>query len=153
MLESSWEAHATALANAPSSVAFVAAVDELVRATKIDLSIPARVVYARDTRPTGPQLVSALKDGLEAIKAEYRDAGVTTTPVLHYLVRTINTKGTKDSYGEDTEEGYLTKISDAFKKLLVGVAYMRIHDAHFRYRLENRRRRRYSSTVRTALVP
>ncbi|KAG1899276.1 phosphoacetylglucosamine mutase [Suillus fuscotomentosus] len=120
MLESSWEAHATALANAPSSVAFVAVVDELVRATKIDLSIPARVVYARDTRPTGPQLVAALKDGLEAIKAEYRDAGVTTTPVLHYLVRTINTKGTKDSYGEDTEEGYLTKISDAFKKLLAG---------------------------------
>ncbi|KAG1881610.1 phosphoacetylglucosamine mutase [Suillus tomentosus] len=120
MLESSWEAHATALANAPSSVAFVAAVDELVRATKIDLSIPARVVYARDTRPTGPQLVAALKDGLEAIKAEYRDAGVTTTPVLHYLVRTINTKGTKDSYGEDTEDGYLTKISDAFKKLLAG---------------------------------
>ncbi|KAG1749945.1 phosphoacetylglucosamine mutase [Suillus paluster] len=122
MLESSWEAHATALANAPSSVAFVAAVDELVKTTKIDLSIPARVVYARDTRPTGPQLVAALKDGLEAMKAEYRDAGITTTPVLHYLVRTINTKGTKDSYGEDTEEGYLTKISDAFKKLLAGKA-------------------------------
>ncbi|KAG1784005.1 phosphoacetylglucosamine mutase [Suillus placidus] len=120
MLESSWEAHATALANAPNSVAFVAAVDELVKATKIDLSIPARVVYARDTRPTGPQLIAALKDGLEAIKAEYRDAGVTTTPVLHYLVRTINTKGTKDSYGKDTEEGYLTKLSDAFKKLLAG---------------------------------
>jgi phosphoacetylglucosamine mutase len=120
MLESSWEAHATALANAPNSVAFVAAVDELVKATKIDLSIPARVVFARDTRPTGPQLVAALKDGLEAIEAEYRDAGVTTTPVLHYLVRTINTKGTKDSYGEDTEEGYLMKLSDAFKKLLAG---------------------------------
>ncbi|KIK47847.1 hypothetical protein CY34DRAFT_798926 [Suillus luteus UH-Slu-Lm8-n1] len=120
MLESSWEAHATALANAPNSVAFIAAVDEVVKAAKIDLAIPARVVFARDTRPTGPQLVAALKDGLEAIKAEYRDAGVTTTPVLHYLVRTINTKGTKDSYGEDTEEGYLTKLSDAFKKLLAG---------------------------------
>ncbi|KAG1862233.1 phosphoacetylglucosamine mutase [Suillus subluteus] len=120
MLESSWEAHATAFANAPNSVAFIAAVDELVKATKIDLSIPARVVYARDTRPTSPQLAAALKDGLEAIKADYRDAGVTTTPVLHYLVRTINTKGTKDSYGEDTEEGYLTKLSDAFKKLLAG---------------------------------
>ncbi|KAG2154794.1 phosphoacetylglucosamine mutase [Suillus clintonianus] len=122
MLESSWEAHATILANAPDSVAFVAAVDELVQTSKIDLSIPARVVFARDTRPTGPQLIAALKDGLEAIKAEYRDAGITTTPVLHYLVRTINTKGTQDSYGEDTEEGYLTKISDAFKKLLAGKA-------------------------------
>jgi phosphoacetylglucosamine mutase len=54
------------------------------------------------------------------MNAEYRDAGVTATPVLHYLVRTINTKGTKDSYGDDTEEGYLRKLSDAFKKLLVG---------------------------------
>lgn len=153
MLESSWEAHATALANAPNSVAFIAAVDEVVKATKIDLSIPARVVFARDTRPTGPQLVAALKDGLEAIGAEYRDAGVTTTPVLHYLVRTINTKGTKDSYGEDTEEGYLMKLSDAFKKLLVGDAYMRIHGAHFRCRLEGQPRRRYSSTVRMVSVP
>lgn len=153
MLESSWEAHATVLANAPNSVAFIAAVDEVVKAAKIDLAIPARVVFARDTRPTGPQLVAALKDGLEAIKAEYRDAGVTTTPVLHYLVRTINTKGTKDSYGEDTEEGYLTKLSDAFKKLLVGDAYMRIHGAHFRYRLESQPRRRYSSTARMVLVP
>jgi phosphoacetylglucosamine mutase len=120
MLESSWEVHATVLANAPNSGAFVAAVDELVKTAKIDISKPARVVYARDTRPTGPELVAALKNGLEAMNAEYRDAGVTATPVLHYLVRTINTKGTKDSYGDDTEEGYLRKLSDAFKKLLVG---------------------------------
>jgi len=126
MLESSWEAHATALANAPNSDDFVAAVDGLVKAAKIDLSKPARVVYARDTRPTGPALVAALKDGLEAMEAEYRDAGITTTPVLHYLVRTINTKDTKDSYGEDSEEGYLTKLSGAFKKLLVSHIYLHI---------------------------
>jgi phosphoacetylglucosamine mutase len=131
MLESSWEAHATVFANAPNSGVFVAAVDELVKTAKIDLSKPARVVYARDTRPTGLELVAALKDGLEAMEAEYRNAGITTTPVLHYLVRTINTKDTKDSYGEDTEEGYLTKLSSAFKKLLVGRTYTRMYVAKF----------------------
>jgi phosphoacetylglucosamine mutase len=152
MLESSWEAHATVFANAPNSGAFVAAVDELVKTAKIDLSKPARVVYARDTRPTGPELITALKDGLEAMKAEYRDAGISTTPVLHYLVRTTNTKGTKDSYGDDTEEGYLTKLSDAFKKLLVGHAYIRIYVANFRCRLENQHHHHCSLTVPTVSV-
>lgn len=118
MLESSWEGHATTLANAPSEE-FVAALDAFIKATKIDLSKPSRVVYARDTRPSGPALIAALEDGLKAIGADTRNAGVTTTPILHYLVRSINTKGTKESYGEDSEEGYYTKLSEAFKKLVV----------------------------------
>ncbi|KAI0669819.1 phosphoacetylglucosamine mutase [Trametes maxima] len=120
MLEASWEAHATNLANAPTTDAFIESVDAFVKTAKIDLSKPARVVYARDTRPSGPSLIVALEDGLKAIGAEARSAGVTTTPVLHYLVKAINTKGTKDSYGEDSEEGYLDKLSTAFKKLVAG---------------------------------
>lgn len=118
MLESSWEGHATTLANAPTEE-FHSALDAFIKATKIDLSKPSRVVYARDTRPSGPALIAALEDGLKAIGAESRNAGVTTTPILHYLVRAINTKGTKESYGEDSEEGYYTKLSEAFKKLVV----------------------------------
>ncbi|KAI0734442.1 phosphoacetylglucosamine mutase [Fomitopsis betulina] len=120
MLETSWEAHATTLANAQSTDDFVAAVDAFATAMKIDLSKPAKVVYARDTRPSGPALVAALEDGFAAIGAEARNGGVTTTPVLHYLVRAINTKGTKEEYGEDSEEGYLKKLSTAFKKLVAG---------------------------------
>jgi len=120
MLETSWEAHATALANAQSTDEFIAALDTFATTMKIDLSKPAKVVYARDTRPSGPALVSALEDGIKAIGAEGRNAGVTTTPVLHYLVRAINTKGTKEEYGEDSEEGYLRKLSTAFKKLVAG---------------------------------
>jgi hypothetical protein len=41
---------------------------------------------------------------------------------LHYLVRTINTKGTTEAYGEDTEEGYYAKLSDAYKKLVVCIS-------------------------------
>lgn len=118
-MESSWETHATTLSNAPTTEDFLGALDEFVKNAKIDLSKPSKVVYARDTRPSGPALVSALEDGLKAIGAEGRDAGVTTTPILHYLVRAINTKGTKDAYGDDSEQGYFTKLSEAFKKLVV----------------------------------
>jgi phosphoacetylglucosamine mutase len=119
MLETAWEGHATIFANAPSTNDLIDAFDALVQTAKIDLSKPARVVYARDTRPSGPALISALEDGLKALGVESRDAGVTTTPILHYLVRTINTKGTKESYGEDSEEGYFQKLSESFKKLVV----------------------------------
>ncbi|KAH9950396.1 phosphoacetylglucosamine mutase [Amylocystis lapponica] len=119
MLEAAWEVHATTLANAPTD-AFVDALDTFVKSLKIDMSKPANVVYARDTRPSGGALVSALEDGLKAIGAQGRNAGVTSTPVLHYLVRAINTKGTKDEYGDDSEEAYLIKMSTAFKKLVAG---------------------------------
>ncbi|KAI6007446.1 Phosphoacetylglucosamine mutase [Pisolithus albus] len=106
MLETSWESHATALANTPSTDEFISALQDFIKTTEIDVSKPARVVYARDTRPSGPALVSALEDGLKATGAE---------------VRTINTKGTKQSYGVDTEEGYYTKLSSAFNKLVGSV--------------------------------
>ena len=105
MLEVAWEHFATDLANAPTTEDFVNALDQLIANAKIDLSKPARVVYARDTRPSGPALVAAFEDGLKAIGAEGRDEGVKTTPILHYLVRAINSQGTKDEYGEDSEEG------------------------------------------------
>ncbi|KAI0825056.1 phosphoacetylglucosamine mutase [Trametes gibbosa] len=120
MLEAAWEVHATNLANAPSTDAFINALGVLVKTAKIDLSKPARVVYARDTRPSGTSLIAALEDGFKAIGAEARSAGVTTTPVLHYLVKAINTKGTPEAYGDDSEEGYLLKLSTAFKKLVAG---------------------------------
>ncbi|KAJ7630896.1 phosphoacetylglucosamine mutase [Roridomyces roridus] len=118
MLDTSWEGHATVLSNAQTTDDFINELDKFVQAAKIDLSKPARVVYGRDTRPSGASLVAALEDGFKALGAEARDAGVTTTPILHYLVRAINTKGTKDSYGDDSEEGYFLKLSAAYKKLV-----------------------------------
>ncbi|KAH9165824.1 phosphoacetylglucosamine mutase [Lactarius sanguifluus] len=120
MLEASWEIHASVLANASTTSDLIEAIETLVRIAKIDLSKPARVVYGRDTRPSGPPLVASLRDGLAAIKAEPRDAGIVTTPILHYFVRAINTKGTKDAYGDDSEDGYFDKLSGAFKKLVAG---------------------------------
>lgn len=119
MLEQAWEAHATVIANAQTTSDFIEVVKSLVGELKINIGAPARVVYARDTRPSGPGLIQALEDGLKAIGAEGRWAGVTTTPVLHYLVRTTNYKGTKEDYGVDTEDGYYDKMAAAFKILTV----------------------------------
>ncbi|KAG5638663.1 hypothetical protein H0H81_011215 [Sphagnurus paluster] len=120
MLEGSWEAHATTLSNAATTDEFIEALEAVISASKIDISKPGRVVYARDTRPSGVELVAALEDGLAALSAEGRNAGVTTTPILHYLVKAINTKNTPESYGDDSEEGYFQKLSDAFKSLVTG---------------------------------
>jgi phosphoacetylglucosamine mutase len=79
---------------------------------------PARVVFARDTRASGPYLVKALKDALEAVGVSYTDYGILTTPQLHYVVRCINTQNTPYVFGVPTEEGYYTKMANAFVKLM-----------------------------------
>ena len=119
MLEAVWETYATKLANAASSKDFADAVEEVISVAKIDTKKPARVIYARDTRPSGPALVAAFEAGLKATGAQGRNEGIKTTPILHYLVRCINTKGTEAEYGEDSEDGYMKMLSDAFKELVV----------------------------------
>lgn len=117
MLESSWEAYATAVSNAADDDALIAELDKIVRAGQIDLSQRAVVVLGYDTRPSCPALVAALKDGLTALGAEIVDAGLVTTPQLHYLVRCRNTAGTPEAYGEPTEAGYYAKLAAAWKTL------------------------------------
>jgi phosphoacetylglucosamine mutase len=85
---------------------------------KIDLSKPANVVVARDTRASGSRLLGCLIDGLKSAGAEYKDYGFLTTPQLHYMVRCLNTEGTSEAYGDPTEVGYYEKFSSAFKKAM-----------------------------------
>lgn len=119
MLENSWEAHSTELANAKNED--VAAVyNKLVEKLKINLSTPARIIYARDTRPSGPKLVQALLDGFNAVGAEHTDYKLLTTPQLHYLTRCTNTEGTPQAYGVVSEKGYYEKLSEAFVRAMKG---------------------------------
>ncbi|KAJ2782138.1 hypothetical protein H4R18_002461 [Coemansia javaensis] len=120
MLQQSWEAHCTRIANAASADELVAALAAVVEAEGIDVSVQARVVYARDTRPSGPLLQAALEDGLAALGAEATSYGVVTTPQLHYFVRCLNTAGTPAAYGEPTEAGYRAKYTGAFLRLVDG---------------------------------
>lgn len=119
MLESSWEPHCTAAANASTTSELISVLETLISVAKIDLAAPATVIYGHDTRPTCPALVRAIAEGLAVMGANVVDAGLMTTPQLHYLVRAHNTKGTEDEYGEATEEGYYKKLATAFIKLVV----------------------------------
>jgi len=93
---------------------------EIASQFKIDLESPARVVVARDTRASGARLLGCVQDGLKAAGAEVKDFGYFTTPQLHYVVRCLNTQGTKEEYGEPTEQGYYEKFGAAFKTALKG---------------------------------
>eukprot|EP00039_Didymoeca_costata_P026767 m.16603 g.16603 ORF g.16603 m.16603 type:complete len:511 (-) comp5743_c0_seq1:25-1557(-) len=112
MMEQSWEAFATMLANTATEN-IDSAVDKIKKETNIDDSIKAKVIFARDTRPSGEEMMTNVKNGIMYMKAEYTDVGILTTPQLHFIVRCTN----DTSYGVPTEEGYNEKLSAAFKKL------------------------------------
>jgi len=120
MLEGSWETYATVLANAPTDQALVEAYEKLTTDLKIDPESKANAVFARDTRASGPHLVSALSEGLKASGVEYTDYKLLTTPQLHYITRCLNTKGTPYDYGVPSEQGYYEKTAAAFKAALGG---------------------------------
>ena len=101
------------------------AYEELVNETLVDQlqqvhERPARVVFARDTRASGPHLVTALKAALDVLQVSYTDHGLLTTPQLHHVVRALNTANTEQAYGEPTEKGYYEKMAKAFKQVMHG---------------------------------
>jgi phosphoacetylglucosamine mutase len=119
MLEQSWEAHATTLANCNTSEELVQAYEDIAAQLRINTANPASIVYARDTRPSGPELIKAFETGLGAFGSlvTTHDLGVTTTPICHYVVKAMNDK--TGTYGKPTIEGYYEKLAAAFKILTV----------------------------------
>ena len=118
--QESWEIISTEMANQTSPEAVSKYYERIAMEQKIDLSKPANVVVARDTRASGSRLLGCLIDGLKGAGAEYKDYGFLTTPQLHYMVRCHNTEGTSDAYGVPTEVGYYEKFSTAFKRAMNG---------------------------------
>ena len=118
MLEQEWEAYATRLVNCKSDEQLVRTYNELALQFKIDLECSAKVIYGRDTRPSGHTLAGALADALQATSTAIVDHKILTTPQLHYLVRCTNTQGTHRCYGEATEQGYYKKLAKAFVRCL-----------------------------------
>ncbi|KAG5980529.1 hypothetical protein E4U55_003944 [Claviceps digitariae] len=120
MLEREWEEYATKLVNCPTDQELLQTYKALAAELNIDVNSPGRVVYARDTRPSGHTLATALAAALDATETEYTDYRHLTTPQLHYITRCVNTEGTPKAYGEPTEEGYYKKFADAFVRALRG---------------------------------
>ena len=62
--------------------------------------------------------MEALETGLKVFSdLKLNDVGITTTPVLHYVVKATNDK--TGSYGQPTIDGYMEKMAKAFKTLIV----------------------------------
>lgn len=120
MLQEEWEVLSTEMANKANGDEVLKFYQDIAAKYKIDLEAPARVVVARDTRASGARLLGCVQDGLKATGAEVKDYGFLTTPQLHYMVRCLNTEGTKDAYGTPTEKGYYEKFGAAFKTALKG---------------------------------
>lgn len=119
-----WEEYATKLANTEND-SFGSVYEKLTNDLLVDPVHQvhmrrSRVVFARDTRASGPHLVKALKTSLDALKVEYIDYGILTTPMLHHMVRCHNTKHSPRPFGEASEEGYYKKMANAFKKAMYG---------------------------------
>jgi phosphoacetylglucosamine mutase len=123
MLEQSWEAHATALANSPTSESLASDFQAIADQTKVSMHHPASIVFARDTRPSGVELTDALKAGLAAFGDNVKivDLGITTTPVLHYVVSATNDR--TGLVGEPTIDGYMSKLVKAFNNAVVRLLY------------------------------
>ncbi|CAK7244991.1 MAG: Phosphoacetylglucosamine Mutase [Sporothrix thermara] len=120
MLEQDWEVYATKLVNCPDDASLVEYYHELAKTLKINLATPGKVIYGRDTRPSGHTLAIAVADALAATGTEAVDYKILTTPQLHYLTRCTNTEGTPLAYGKVSEAGYYEKMSDAFVRALRG---------------------------------
>jgi phosphoacetylglucosamine mutase len=120
MLEQDWEKLATDLVNSPTHEQLADNYTKIADTYRITSKTPAKVIYGRDTRPSGHTLIGALVDALIATDSEHVDYKILTTPQLHYLVRATNTEGTDLSYGEVSEAGYYKKLVDAFARAMKG---------------------------------
>ncbi len=92
-IQGSWEAHATILANASSDQDLVQAYNRLGTELKVKAENPARVVFARDTRASGPHLVAALVEALSATGVEFTDYKILTTPLSQHQRHAIRIRG------------------------------------------------------------
>ena len=113
MLESSWETHATTLANS-SQEALASNIEKMCNELQINMEQEATIVLCRDSRASSERLSTAVVDGAKCVVSTLlRDFGLSTTPQLHYYTRTLNDA----AYGQPSEHGYYDKMASAFKNM------------------------------------
>ena len=118
MLASDWEPICTRIANADSYDQLLNEIHTLIQSLRLDMSANRRVIYACDTRPSSPALVRAVEDGLQVMGAEAINAGLLTTPQLHFLVMARNSHEMWIKYGHPDKRCYYQKLSKSFVALM-----------------------------------
>ena len=119
MLAQSWEAYATAVANAPEAKLS----DELAKVVATeginDTGPRGLVLIGQDTRSHSARLSSIALEGVAVVNGEAKDCGLLTTPQLHHLVRLGNGAGRALIGPEEwnSEAGYYTMLWEAYAQL------------------------------------
>ncbi|KAF6040363.1 PGM3 [Bugula neritina] len=113
MLHVDWESFATKMVNCRDED-LGNVIQSIIEETKLDPSITPQVFVGMDTRPSSPGLSKACQAGVSVMNGKVTDYGYVTTPQLHYIVWSHNTKFTHPP----TQEGYYLKISTALRQFL-----------------------------------
>jgi len=115
MLDESWEACSNDLVNC-SDKEIKTVINKIFRQNSnysgMHEAIRGNVLIGRDTRTTGEELSSNIKEVLREYKCGVHDYGVLSCPEIHFLVRKSNDKGAI----VDSKE-YIGHISESYKAL------------------------------------
>lgn len=113
MLVQSWEATATELANLLANGSQEAIEAKIGQLTSGESSVRPHLVVGRDSRVSGPHLLSCLLASATALfDAQITDYGLLTTPQLHFLTsQTMVTGGVVD------EQAYFAHFLDAWDQI------------------------------------
>lgn len=104
MVDQEWEDPFTECVNSKDLHTYV---KEMISKRNINFSDTARVSVACDTRDSSPQLIKALKDGIEALGVKVKDFGQLSTPQLHFMVWYANQHNyTHEDIDNMTEDVY-----------------------------------------------
>ncbi|GAB5366898.1 hypothetical protein AAMO2058_001183400 [Amorphochlora amoebiformis] len=110
MLEAKWEPIATEIANCTENQ-LMNMFRELVEKENINMSVKPTVYIGEDTRESSPKLADLVEKGAICMGASVLRFKECTTPQLHYLVWSHNTRKPTDL------KGYCQEISKAFLSL------------------------------------
>nr|XP_018910428.1 PREDICTED: phosphoacetylglucosamine mutase-like [Bemisia tabaci] len=110
MLEGAWETYATDMVNTPDA-SLEQFLQRVIATHQVNLKAKSLVFLGWDTRPSSLSLSIATSDGVESMGGKLNSIGLTSTPIIHFLVMCWNTN---EEYGRANEAGYYSKLSSAF---------------------------------------
>merc|ERR550534_255869 len=91
----------------------VGMLEKISKEENINSSNSAKVLIARDTRPSSERLSQIVHEGVKCAGGDSNDYGLLTTPQLHYIVSYYN-KGQTDV----NEDDYYRQYAKSFQKLI-----------------------------------
>ena len=125
MLAAEWEPICTRIVNAESVDLLQQEIHHAVESMQIDLKASSpHVICGYDTRPSALALTKAAEDGLHVLGAHIFNAGLVTTPQLHFLVMESNMKNLELPLdAPPTVDMYYERLASSFVKFLAGTPF------------------------------